>query len=117
GQVRRRWCWALYAAMACALLTKGLICLVIACAIIFLWLLLLNKWRELRHAHIFSGLAILLILGLPWHVAAAMANPPPGGWSWAHFFTKDWSNQGFLWYYFWHEHVLRYTDPETAHHV
>ena len=117
GQVRRRWCWALYAAMACALLTKGLIGIVIPCAIIFLWLLLLNKWRELRHAHLLSGLVILLVLGLPWHVAAAMANPPPGGWSWSHFFTKDWGNQGFLWYYFWHEHVLRYTDPETAHHV
>ncbi len=117
GKTRRWWCWALYAAMALALLTKGLIGLVIPGAIIFLWLLLLNKWRELRHAHIFSGFLVLLILAAPWHIAAALANPPPDGWDWPHFVTKDWNNQGFLWYYFWHEHVLRYTDPETAHHV
>ncbi len=117
GPARRWWCWALYAAMALALLTKGLIGLVIPGAIIFLWLLVLNKWRELRQAHIFTGLLVLLILAAPWHIAAALANPPPGGWDWAHFVTKDWNNQGFLWYYFWHEHVLRYTDPETAHHV
>jgi len=117
GPTRRRWCWALYASMALALLTKGLIGVVIPCAIIFLWLLLLNKWRELRHAHLFSGVAILLILALPWHIAAALANPPPGGWNWAHFFSTDRHNQGFLWYYFIHEHVLRYIDPTTEHRV
>lgn len=117
GKTRRHWCWALYVAMVGALMTKGLIGLVIPGAIFFLWLLLLNKWRELRHAHIFSGVVILLVLGLPWHIAAAMANPPPGGWNWSHFFTKDWNQQGFVWYYIWHEHVLRFTDPETAHHV
>jgi len=117
GLARRGWCWALYAAMALALLTKGLIGVVIPGAIIFLWLLLLNKWRELRHAHIGNGLIIMLLLALPWHMAAAMANPPPGGWDWAHFFSKDGHNQGFVWYYFIHEQVLRYLDPGTAHRV
>lgn len=117
GPERRRWCWALYAGMTLALMTKGLIGVVIPGAIIFLWLLLLNKWRELRHAHVVSGLVILIVLALPWHIAAALANPPPGGWDWAHFFSKDWHNQGFVWYYFIHEHVLRYIDPGTAHRV
>ncbi len=117
GPMRRRWCWAMYVAMALALMTKGLIGIVVPCAIIFLWLLLLNKWRELRHAHLFSGVIIILILALPWHLAASLANPPPGGWNWAHFFTADRHNQGFLWYYFIHEHVLRYIDPTTEHRV
>jgi 4-amino-4-deoxy-L-arabinose transferase-like glycosyltransferase len=112
---RRLYCWALYASMALALLTKGLIGLVIPLAIIFLWLLFLNKWRELRHAHLYPGLLILLALALPWHIAAAIANPPAGGWSWAHFFSKSWYDQGFLWYYFVREHFLRYLDPGTEH--
>jgi 4-amino-4-deoxy-L-arabinose transferase-like glycosyltransferase len=117
GPVRRRWCWALYASMALAVMTKGLIGVVIPLAIIFLWLLLLKKLRELRHAHLVSGLIILLVLALPWHIAAALANPPPGGWDWAHFFSKDWHNQGFLWYYLVFEQVLRYLDPGVANRV
>lgn len=117
GPVRRRWCWALYASMALAVMTKGLIGVVIPLAIIFLWLLLLKKLRELRHAHLVSGLSILLVLALPWHIAAALANPPPGGWDWAHFFSKDWHNQGFLWYYLVFEQVLRYLDPGVANRV
>ena len=115
---RRRWlCWAMYSSMALALMTKGLIGLVIPLAIIFLWLLFLNKWRELRHAHLFSGLLIILVLALPWHIAAALANPPAGGWNWAHFFSRSRDGQGFLWYYFVHEHFLRFTDPGTANRV
>jgi 4-amino-4-deoxy-L-arabinose transferase-like glycosyltransferase len=117
GPARRRWCWALYAGMALAVMTKGLIGLLIPGAIIFLWLLILNKWRELRHAHLFSGLVLLLVLALPWHIAAALANPPSGGWDWTHFFSKDWHNQGFLWYYFIFEQVLRYLDPGVAHRI
>ncbi len=115
GPRRREWCWALYASMALALLTKGLIGLVIPLAIIFLWLLLMNQWRELRHAHLFSGIMILLVLALPWHIAAARANPPAGGWNWSHFLSRDWHDQGFLWYYFVREHFLRYLDPGTEH--
>jgi 4-amino-4-deoxy-L-arabinose transferase-like glycosyltransferase len=112
---RRRWlCWALYASMALALLTKGLIGLVIPLAIIFFWLLFLNKWRELRQAHLFSGLIILLALALPWHIAAALATPPQ---PWAHFFSRSRDGQGFLWYYLVHEHFLRFTDPSTANRV
>jgi 4-amino-4-deoxy-L-arabinose transferase-like glycosyltransferase len=118
GGKRRLLCYALYASMALALLTKGLIGAVIPGAVIFLWLLLLNRWRELRHASLVSGVLLLLMLAVPWHILAALANPPPGGWQgWAHFFSKDWNGQGFLWYYFWHEHVLRYVDPATASRV
>jgi 4-amino-4-deoxy-L-arabinose transferase-like glycosyltransferase len=117
GRTRRNWCCALYASMALALMTKGLIGLLIPSAIIFLWLLLLNKWRELRHAYIVLGILILLVLGLPWHIAAALATPPPGGWDWAHFFSRDWHNQGFLWYYFVQQQFLRYLDHSVANRV
>jgi 4-amino-4-deoxy-L-arabinose transferase-like glycosyltransferase len=115
GRKRRRLCWVFYGSMALALMTKGLIGVLIPCAIIFLWMLLLNRWRELRHAHLATGLFLLLALALPWHLAAARANPPPGGWDWAHFFSRDPHDQGFLWYYFVHEHVLRYLDPGVEH--
>jgi 4-amino-4-deoxy-L-arabinose transferase-like glycosyltransferase len=112
GRARRLFCHAFYLSMALALLTKGLIGVLIPGAIIFLWMLLLNRWRELRHASLLTGLLLLLVVALPWHILAALANPPSGGWS--HFFTKDWAGQGFVWYYFWHEHVLRYIDPATS---
>jgi 4-amino-4-deoxy-L-arabinose transferase-like glycosyltransferase len=115
GARRRGLCYAFYASMALALLTKGLIGVLIPGAIIFLWMLALNRWRELRHASLLPGLALLLVIALPWHLAAAYANPPSGGWS--HFFSKDWAGQGFVWYYFWHEHVLRYIDPATSERV
>ena len=115
GRERRLLCYAFYASMALALLTKGLIGVLIPGAIIFLWMLLLNRWRELRHASLGTGLLLLLVMALPWHILAAIANPPPGGWG--HFFTKDWAGQGFVWYYFWHEHVLRYVDPATSERV
>ena len=115
GRRRRLFCYAFYASMALALLTKGLIGALIPGAIIFLWMLLLNRLRELRHASLGSGLLLLLVIALPWHILAAMANPPSGGWG--HFFSKDWAGQGFVWYYFWHEHVLRYVDPATSERV
>jgi 4-amino-4-deoxy-L-arabinose transferase-like glycosyltransferase len=115
GRNRRLLCYAFYISMALALLTKGLIGVVIPGAIIVLWMLLLNRWRELRRAYLLTGLALLLAIALPWHLAAARANPPAGGWG--HFFSKDWTGQGFVWYYFWHEHVLRYVDPSTSERV
>ncbi len=117
GPQRRQWCMALYVCMALALMTKGLIGVLIPCAVVFLFLLVLNRWRELRHAHLGLGVVIILVLALPWHIAASLAHPPPGGWDWAHFVTKDMHNQGFAWFYFWHEHVLRYLDPKTSDRV
>jgi 4-amino-4-deoxy-L-arabinose transferase-like glycosyltransferase len=89
---RRRWLfWGFYAAMALAALTKGLIGIALPCAVIFFWVLLLNRWGGLRPFYPFSGSLLLVIIAAPWHVLAAQAN------------------HDFLYFYFYHEHYLRFT--------
>ena len=91
GQARFAMFMAFYAFMALATLSKGLIGIAIPGAIIFLWVLLLNRWRALWPIYPISGTALLLGIAAPWHVFAARANPD------------------FLNFYFVHEHWLRFT--------
>jgi len=91
GRRRRGLFLACYAFMALATLAKGLIGIALPGAVIFLWLLLLKRWRVLRPFHPFAGAVILLAIAAPWHVLAARANPD------------------FLHFYFIHEHWLRFT--------
>jgi len=87
---RARWIYVAYAAMAAATLTKGLIGIVFALAPFLLFLLLtgqLHRWRELRPG---LGLLLFVVLAAPWHILAAIRN------------------EGFLWFYFVNEHVLRF---------
>ncbi|PJB76548.1 MAG: hypothetical protein CO090_10505 [Acidobacteria bacterium CG_4_9_14_3_um_filter_49_7] len=71
-------------------MTKGLIGLVIPGGVVFFYLLISGRWRLLRVVPWVSGIALFLILAVPWHVAAALRNPD------------------FLYFYFVHEHFLRY---------
>ena len=89
---KRRWLfWAFYAAMALATLAKGLIGFALPCAVAGLWVLGLNRWGRLRPFHPFSGTLLFLAIAAPWHVFAARANGD------------------FLYFYFVHEHYLRFT--------
>jgi 4-amino-4-deoxy-L-arabinose transferase-like glycosyltransferase len=89
---RRRWLfYGLYASMALATLTKGLIGFLVPGAVMFLWLLVFNQWQRLRPLHLPAGALLFLALALPWHVLAALHNP-----TWAH-------------RYFVYEHWQRFT--------
>src|SRR5580693_1822037 len=68
-------CWALAVTVALNVLTKGLIGIVFPAALIFVF---------------------LLLVAAPWHILAAIKNPPAG------------QAKGFLWFYFVNEHFLRY---------
>jgi 4-amino-4-deoxy-L-arabinose transferase-like glycosyltransferase len=88
---RRRWLfWSFYAAMALAALTKGLIGIALPCAVAGLWVLARNRWSRLRPFYPFTGVLLFAVIAVPWHVLAARANPD------------------FLYFYFIHEHVLRF---------
>ena len=89
GRVDLR-CAALYASAALAVLTKGLIGLIFPGAIIFVHILVTGNWKVVRRLQIGYGIVIFLIVAVPWHVAAALAN------------------SDFLWFYFIREHLLRY---------
>ena len=45
---------------------------------------------------LFSSTLVFLLVAVPWHVLAALRNPPAG------------QAKGFLWFYFVNEHFLRY---------
>ncbi len=89
-------CWGLAATIALNVLTKGLIGLVFPAAIIGLYLILTGNLKHLLRMRLLSSFAVLLVIAAPWHIAAALANPPAG------------QSRGFLWFYFINEQFLRY---------
>ncbi|HEX4963896.1 MAG TPA: phospholipid carrier-dependent glycosyltransferase [Thermoanaerobaculia bacterium] len=94
--LRTRLLWyGVFAAAALATLAKGLIGIVIPGAVAFLFLLFTRRWSVLRRVPWVGGPLLFLAIAAPWHVLAARRNPD------------------FLWFYFVHEHVLRYATAEA----
>jgi len=89
-------CWAIAAAISLNVLTKGLIGVVFPCAIIFVFLLLVGDLRHLLKMRLISSTLVFLLVAAPWHILAALRNPPAG------------EAKGFLWFYFVNEQFLRY---------
>ncbi len=94
---RRRWLfYGVYASMALATLTKGLIGFLVTGAVMFLWLLVFNEWRRLRPLYLPTGALLFLALAAPWHILAALRNE-----TWAH-------------RYFVYEHWERFTSSAAS---
>jgi len=87
---RRRWIWLAWAAMAGAVLSKGLIGVAIPGGVLFLACLWRRDFRLWRGMHWFSGLLIFFALTAPWFVLVSLRNP------------------GFAEFFFIHEHFARY---------
>ncbi len=90
GTTQRLFFWGFYAFAALAVLTKGLIGIVIPGMIIVPWMLVMNEWRILRSMHLLSGMIIFFAIAAPWHILVQRANPE------------------FFNFYFIHEHFERY---------
>jgi 4-amino-4-deoxy-L-arabinose transferase-like glycosyltransferase len=95
-QPSRATAWGFAAASALGVLTKGLIGVVFPIGIVFIFLLLNRNLGHLKRWHPVSSLLLFLIIALPWHIAAGIANPSQG------------QVHGFFWFYFINEHLLRY---------
>ena len=92
-----RWSWyAVYALMALAVLTKGLLALVVIGVTLLAYLAITGEWRRWREFHLFSGLLLFFAIAAPWHILAGLRNPG----------TPD--HHGFFWFYFVNEHFLRF---------
>ncbi|MGD1091873.1 MAG: glycosyltransferase family 39 protein [Bryobacteraceae bacterium] len=104
----RWWAFVMAASLGTSLLFKSLVGVVFPVAAALLYLGITRQlfhakvWRALRP---FSGLAIVLLIAAPWHILAALRNPPyfdltmrsaPGEY------------HGFLWFYFINEQLLRF---------
>jgi 4-amino-4-deoxy-L-arabinose transferase-like glycosyltransferase len=88
---RVAWRWyAAYASMALAVLTKGLLVLVVVGGAAFLYIAISSEWRRWREFRLFTGLLLFLVIAAPWHILAGIRNP--------HFF----------WFYFVNEHFMRF---------
>lgn len=91
---RRRpsaWLWYLaYAALAVAVLAKGLVAIVFVGGTFLLYLVVTGEWRRWREFHLLTGTALFLVIAAPWHILAGIRNA------------------GFFWFYFVNEHFLRF---------
>ena len=86
----RRWQDASWALLALAILSKGLIGLVLPAATVILYALWQRDWGFILRIRPIRGLLILLAITAPWFIAVSLANP-----EFAHFF-------------FIHEHFQRF---------
>ncbi len=101
----RRWAYVLWAAMATGLLLKGLIAMVFPVGAMLLWMTLTRSWAEWRLLSPVAGVGIVVLIAAPWHVAAAIANPPLFDFT---MHSGPGEYHGFFWYYFFNEHVFRF---------
>jgi len=98
--------WGFAAACALNVLTKGLIGIVFPLGIVLIFLLLSRNMGHLRRWHPFSSLLVFLVIAVPWHIAAGIANPSQGYPSGTVPTTGN--VHGFFWFYFINEQVFRY---------
>lgn len=104
-QQRKVWGNLFFAGLAIGLLAKGPVATVLTLMPVGLWVLTGRRWAALRSLPWLSGLVLLLLLALPWYVAAEMKTP------------------GFLRYFIVGEHFERFVVPGwqgdlygTGHH-
>ncbi len=102
-----------YAALAVALLAKGLIAPVFFVAAALPYLLLTGEWRRWREFRLPTGLLLFLAIGAPWHILAALRNPDQGHP--AGNVPSAGHVHGFLYFYFINEHVLRFLGLRYPH--
>jgi 4-amino-4-deoxy-L-arabinose transferase-like glycosyltransferase len=104
----RRWAIVMAVSLGTSLLLKSLVGVVfpIGAALVYLGITgqLLNArvWKTL---HLWSGLGIALLIAVPWHILAALQNPPYFDFTMR---SAPGEYHGFLWFYFINEQLLRF---------
>jgi 4-amino-4-deoxy-L-arabinose transferase-like glycosyltransferase len=93
---RALYAYTMWAMLALAVLTKGLVALVFFGGAAILYLTLTGQWRNVGRTRIASGLLLFLAIAAPWHILAGLRN------------TGGMNGHGFFWFYFVNEHFLRF---------
>ncbi|CAB3720923.1 glycosyltransferase family 39 protein [Trinickia soli] len=71
----RRWMWLCWASMALAVLSKGLVGLILPGAALVLYTLITRDWALWRRLYLPSGLIIFFAIATPWFVLVQQRNP------------------------------------------
>jgi len=97
--------------MALNLLTKGLIGIVFPIGFVLFYLVLTRQLRLLTRLHLVTGTLFFAIIALPWHILAALRNPPialPSGLGLP-------AKGGWFWFYIVNEHFMRFVGKRIPH--
>ena len=86
-----RWIHIAWGACALAVLSKGLVGVVLPAAVIVLYMLIKRDFALWRRLHFFTGGLVFMAICAPWFMLVSLANPE------------------FAWFFFVHEHLQRYT--------
>ena len=92
---QRNWMWVCWASMALAVLSKGLIGVVLPGFVLVVYTLVARDWVLWKRLHLVTGLIVFFAVGAPWFVLISARNPE------------------FAWFFFVHEHFQRFTS--TVH--
>ncbi len=105
--------YGMWAALALALLAKGLIAPVFFFAAAIPYLLLSGEWRRWRELRPVTGLLLFLAIAAPWHILAGLRNPDQGNP--AGNVPTPGHVHGFWYFYFVNEHFLRFLGRRYPH--
>ncbi|WP_439891399.1 glycosyltransferase family 39 protein [Ralstonia sp. 25C] len=92
---QRWWMWTCWASMALAVLSKGLIGVVLPGFVLVVYTLVARDWALWKRLHLVTGLIVFFAVSAPWFVLISARNPE------------------FAWFFFVHEHFQRFTS--TVH--
>jgi 4-amino-4-deoxy-L-arabinose transferase-like glycosyltransferase len=101
---QRRWMLVAWAAMALAVLSKGLVGIVFAGAAVWFHIVMTREWTILRRMHWVPGLLIFLAIAAPWFVLVSRANPEFARFFFVHehfqrFFSTTHRREEPLWFF------------------
>lgn len=83
--------YLMYIASALAVMSKGLIGIVIPGMVIAVWIFFTGQWKILREVKLFRGLLVFLAITAPWHIMMSKAHP-----EFAHFYFINEHFERFL---------------------
>ncbi|MBI2311018.1 MAG: glycosyltransferase family 39 protein [Betaproteobacteria bacterium] len=100
----RLWMHVAWAAIALAVLSKGLIGIALPVAVLAIYMLMERDFALLRKLHAGTGLPLFLIIAAPWFIAVSLANPEFPGFFFVHehfdrFFTTVHGRYQPWWYF------------------
>ena len=104
-------CLGFAAVTAVDLLTKGFIGIVFPLGFVLLYMAVTDRLKLLSRFHLIASTAVFLILAAPWHILAAIRNPPismPAG-------TGLPARAGWAWFYLYNEHIARFLGRRIPH--